>query len=163
MLSVRSATVDDSPLIADMIRELAAYERQQDEVTARADNLARDGFGPHPFFECVIAEWDGSPAGFAFYYFIYSTWKGAPGLHLEDLFVRAPFRGKGIGKAFLAHLARVAVARNCYGIRWHVLAWNQDAINFYRALGATVLEDWRAVRLDGDALENLAREDGQRE
>jgi GNAT superfamily N-acetyltransferase len=160
MLSIRAATVDDAPLIRQMICELAEYEHESNEVTASAASLARDGFDRQAKFHCVLAEWGREPAGFAFYYFIYSTWKGAPGLHLEDLFVRERFRGKGIGKAFLQHLARVAVQENCFAIRWHVLAWNKGAIDFYRGLGATVLEDWRAVKLSGAALHNLAQQDG---
>ena len=104
MLNIRSTTRKDVPLILDFIRGLAEYERDPAAAVATEQDLLRDGFGPQPKFGCVIAEWDAAPAGFAFYFFNYSTWQGRPGLFLEDLFVRPEFRGKGIGKALLVHL-----------------------------------------------------------
>ena len=112
MLNIRPATAGDLKLILEFIRELAAYEREPQAVTATEADLARDGFGAEPKFRVVIAEWDGRPAGFALFFYNYSTWLGHPSLHLEDLFVRQEFRGQGIGKSLLAHLARVAIEHN---------------------------------------------------
>jgi GNAT superfamily N-acetyltransferase len=156
MLSIRNATVNDLALILFFIRQLAEYEREPDAVVATEADLLRDGFGPQPKFRCVLAEWDGKPAGFAFFHYNYSTWRGQPGLYLEDLFVLTEMRGKGIGKALLRHLAQVAVEENCYGIRWMVLEWNQPAIQFYDALGAKLLDEWETMLLSGDALKQLA-------
>ena len=161
MLKIRSATPADVPLILQFIRELAEYERAPEEVRATETDLLRDGFGEQPKCRVVIAEWDNEPAGFAFFYNSYSTWRGHPGLHLEDLFVRPAFRGKGIGKALLAHLAEIALRENCYGLRWHVLDWNTPAIDFYKSLGGTFLDDWLIVRFDGEPLQRLAKEAGR--
>jgi GNAT superfamily N-acetyltransferase len=161
MLSLRPATAPDAPLIVDMIHELAEFEREGGMVEATAADLLRDGFGAKPRFFCIIAEWDGEAAGYAFYFFTYSTWAGRPGLFLEDLYVREEFRGKGIGKAVLRHLARLAVQENCYAMSWEVLAWNTSAIEFYRSLDATFLDDWRLVRLMDEALHRLAEEGQQ--
>jgi GNAT superfamily N-acetyltransferase len=158
MLKIRPAIPADVPLILQFIRELAEYERAPEEVQATEAGLLRDGFGAQPKYRVVIAEWDGKPAGFAFFYNNYSTWRGHPGLHLEDLFVRPEFRGKGIGKALLAHLAAIAVRENCYGMRWNVLDWNTPAIDFYESLGGTFLDDWLIVRFDGEPLRRLAEE-----
>ena len=156
MLSIRNATVNDLALILFFIRQLAEYEREPDAVVATEADLLRDGFGPQPKFRCVLAEWEGKPAGFAFFHYNYSTWRGQPGLYLEDLFVLTEMRGKGIGKALLRHLAQVAVEENCYGIRWMVLEWNQPAAQFYDALGAKLLGEWETMLLSGDALKQLA-------
>lgn len=138
-----------------MIRELAAFERQLESVFITEEMLARDGFGDNPQFRVLIAEWDGQPAAFALFFGRYSTWAG-PALHLEDLFVRDAFRGKGIGTALLAELARIAVADCCYGMHWEVLDWNTKAIDLYKALGAEFREGWLPVRLTDDALQKLA-------
>jgi len=156
MLTIRSATVNDIPVILDFIRRLAEYERAPDAVVATEEDLKRDGFGPEPKYRCVLAEWNNTPSGFAFYFYIYSTWIGRPGLYLEDLFVLPEMRGKGIGKALLRHLARIAVRENCYGMRWQVLDWNEPSIRFYESLGATMLKDWETMRLMGPALARLA-------
>ena len=156
MLRIRNATVNDLALILFFIRQLAEYEREPDAVIATEADLLRDGFGPQPKFRCALAEWEGKPAGFAFFHYNYSTWRGQPGLYLEDLFVLTEMRGKGIGKALLQHLAQVAVEENCYGIRWMVLEWNQPAIQFYDALGAKLLDEWETMLLSGDALKQLA-------
>ena len=158
MLTIRPAARADVPLILQFIRELAEYERAPGEVRATEADLLRDGFGPTPKYRAVIAEWSGEPAGYAFFFNNYSTWRGHPGLYLEDLFVRPQFRGKGIGKALLAHLAAIAQRENCYGMRWDVLDWNQPAIDFYKSLGGTFLKEWMMVRLDGEPLRRLARE-----
>ena len=138
-----------------MIRELAEFEGWLDYVTIRAEDLARDGFGEHRRFRALIAEWDGQPAGYALFFAYYSTWTG-PGLFLEDLFVREPFRRRGIGKVLLAAVARIAVDEHCYGIHWEVLGWNEKAIALYQELGATFRDQWRAVLLTDEPLRRLA-------
>src|SRR5208337_3999776 len=154
--TIRTATPEDIPQILAFIRALAAYEREPDAVTATEADLMRDGFGPNPFYFCLIAEIDGQPAGFAFYFFNYSTWMGRPGLYLEDLFVHPEFRGRGIGKALLQKVAAIAVEKNCPRLQWEVLDWNTPAIEFYRAMGAEFMDEWRNVRIAGEALANLA-------
>ena len=162
MLQIRPATRADVPLILDFIRLLAEYEREPQAAVATADDLLRDGFDtPQPKFRVVIAEWDGTPAGFGFFFFNYSTWLGKPGLYLEDLFVKPEFRGKGIGKALMQHLAQVALAENCYGMRWQVLDWNQPAIDFYESFGGKLLKEWITVRVMGDDLKALAADCSQ--
>jgi len=131
MLNIRPALAADIPLIQQFIRDLAEYEREPEAAVATQEDLLRDGFGPEPKYRCVIAEWSGEPAGFAFFFYNYSTWQGKPGLYLEDLFVKPTFRGKGIGKSLLLHLAKVAVAENCGRFQWQVLDWNTPAIDFY--------------------------------
>src|SRR5207244_9221267 len=118
----------------------------------------RDGFGPSPRYFSLVAEWDGAPAGFAFYFHTYSTWLGRWGLYLEDLFVRPAFRGRGIGKALLVELARIGVAEKIGRVNWQVLDWNTPAIEFYERLGARRLVEWESFRLAGEALERLARD-----
>ena len=158
MHSIRPATPADIPLILDLIRALATYEREPDAVKTTEADLLRDGFGPEPKFRVDIAEWSGEPAGFALYFWNYSTWQGKPGLYLEDLFVRPRFRGKGIGKALLVHLARVAVKNNCGRLVWQVLDWNTPAIEFYESLGAQTMKEWLTMRVTGEALVRLATE-----
>ena len=157
MLTIRAATAADVSLILAFIRELAEYEREPNAVMATEADLLRDGFGPRPEFRVVIAEWEGRPAGFALFFHVYSTWQGRPGIYLEDLFVRPEFRGKGIGKALLVHLAQVALQENCGRLAWEVLDWNTPAIEFYKSLGAETLDQWRIMRVTGEALERLAR------
>ena len=159
MLTIRPATPSDVPLILEFIRELAEYERDPQAAVATKADLLRDGFGPEPKFRVDIAEWSGEPAGFAFYFWNYSTWQGRPGLYLEDLFVRPQFRGKGIGKALLVHLARVAVKNNCGRLVWQVLDWNTPAIEFYESLGAKTMKEWLTMRVTGEALVRLATEE----
>ena len=153
---IRPAVRADVPQILAFIRALAAYEREPDAVTATEDDLVRDGFGPNPFYFCLIAECDGIPAGFAFYFFNYSTWLGRPGLYLEDLFVLPEFRGRGVGKALLQRVAQVAVENHCPRLQWEVLDWNTPAVDFYKAMGADFLDEWRNVRITGEALRKLA-------
>ena len=155
-ITIRTATPADVPQILSFIRALAAYEREPDAVTATEADLMRDGFGLNPFYSCLIAEHDGQPAGFAFYFFNYSTWMGRPGLYLEDIYVQPEFRGLGIGKALLQQVAAIAVEKNCPRLQWEVLDWNTPAIEFYRAMGAEFLDEWRNVRLTGEALKRLA-------
>jgi GNAT superfamily N-acetyltransferase len=156
MLRIRPATKDDVTLILGFIRGLAEYERAPEAVVATPELIARYGFGPEAKFRVVIAEWDGQPAGFALFFYNYSTWRGTPGLFLEDLFVKPEFRGKGVGKALLVHLAKIAVDEGCERYVWNVLDWNTPAIEFYESLGAQVLKEWLIMRVDGEALKKLA-------
>ena len=154
--TIRTATEADVPQILAFIRALASYERAPDAVTATEQGLLRDGFGPNPIYFCLIAEHDSRPAGFALYFFNYSTWLGRPGIYLEDLFVEPEFRGLGIGKALLKQVAAIAMEKNCPRLQWEVLDWNTPAIEFYRAMGAEFLDEWRNVRVSGMALVRLA-------
>jgi GNAT superfamily N-acetyltransferase len=155
MLTIRAATLADAALLRRLIWELADFEKEPDEVRTTEADIARDGFGANPQFRALIAEWHGQPAGFALFLGYYSTWHGA-GLYLEDLFVRPDFRGRGIGTALLARVARAAQEGNRVFIRWEVLNWNQPAIEMYKALGAGFLDEWRSVVLTGDGLRKLA-------
>ncbi len=156
MPSIRAATAADIPLILDLIRALAAYEREPDAVKTTEADLLRDGFGPHPRFECLIAEAAGEAAGFALFFYNYSTWRGRAGIHLEDLFVHPRFRGQGIGKALLARVAARAAEQGCVRLQWDVLDWNQTAIDFYQGLGAKFLSEWRIMRVNDEAIHSLA-------
>ena len=161
MLALRPAAAADVPLILELIRELATYERAPELAVATAADLLRDGFETaQPKFRVLIAEWSGKPAGFAFYFLNYSTWLGRPGLYLEDLFVRPGFRKLGIGKALLVELARVAVAEKCGRFQWQVLDWNTPAIAFYESLGARVEREWLTMRVTDEALRKLAASGG---
>jgi GNAT superfamily N-acetyltransferase len=153
---IRPAICGDIPDILAFIRALAAYEREPEAVTATEADLLRDGFGPNPFFSCLIAEHDGLPVGFALYFFSYSTWLGRPGLYLEDIFVEPEMRGLGIGKALLERVAAIALEKRCPRLQWEVLDWNTPAIEFYQAMGAEFLDEWRNVRVTGEALRRLA-------
>ena len=155
---IRSATAADVAQILAFIRALAVYERAPDAVVATEEGLLRDGFGPNPIYFCLIADYDSQPAGFALYFYNYSTWLGQPGIYLEDLFVLPEFRGLGIGKALLKRVAEIAVEKGCQRLQWEVLDWNITAIDFYRAMGAEFLDEWRNVRLNGDAIRRLAGE-----
>jgi GNAT superfamily N-acetyltransferase len=131
-------------------------------VEATEADLLRDGFGANPFYFCLIANSDGAPAGFALYFFNYSTWLGRPGLYLEDLFVLPEFRGLGIGKALLQRVAAIAIEKGCRRLQWEVLDWNTPAIDFYSAMGAEFLDNWRNVRVSGEALNRLAESSGDK-
>lgn len=155
-LAIRAATQADIPLILELIRDLALYEREPDAAKATADDLRRDGFGATPAFHVLIAESDGAPIGFALYFFTYSTWRGRRCLYLEDLFVRPEHRGKGGGIALMAALAREAVKQDCARFIWQVLDWNEPSIGFYERLGARIERQWLHVRLEGEALARLA-------
>src|SRR3954471_16406529 len=147
MLELRPAVAADVPLILAFVRALAAYEREPDAVVATEADLLRDGFGDSPRFRVLLAHWGDEPAGFAFYFFAYSTWRGRPVLHLEDLFVPPSQRKKGIGVALMRRLARIAVDASCARFAWQVLDWNEPAIGFYRSLGAEILPEWQNVRM----------------
>jgi len=155
MLRIRPATIHDTRLLRTMICELAEFEHELDSVTIRVEDLVRDGFGENPCFRAFIAEWDGQPAGYALFFPYFSTWTGR-GLYLEDLFVRELFRGRGIGTALLATVARIAVEEQSQGVHWEVLVWNEKAITMYRAMGAEFPDQWRRVLLRGEALRRLA-------
>ncbi len=154
-LLIREATPADVPEILALIRDLATYEREPHAVVATEADLLRDGFGEKKVFSCLMAEWEGKPAAFALYFPFYSTWRGNAGIHLEDLFVREEFRRKGIAKALFSRLAQVALERGDR-FQWHVLDWNQLAIDFYESMGAHMLNEWRIMRIDGEALKALA-------
>jgi len=156
-LSIASAVEADAGLILSLVRELAAYERLSHAVTATEEHVAASLFGERPEAEVRIARFDGEPAGFALFFMNYSTFLGRRGIYLEDLFVREPHRGRGIGRALLADLARIALERGCGRLEWAVLDWNEPAIGFYKKLGATPMSDWTVFRLEGAALTRLAR------
>jgi GNAT superfamily N-acetyltransferase len=156
-LTIRSATPADIPRILAFIRELALYEREPDAVLATEADLLRDGFGPTPRFRCLIADHDQAPAGFALFFTSYSTWRGHHGIRLEDIYVTPAKRGIGIGKALLRHVAQIAIAEGCPRLEWDVLDWNQPAIDFYHSQGATMLMEWRIMRVADDALLRLSR------
>jgi GNAT superfamily N-acetyltransferase len=156
-IHIAPATPADVPLILAFIRELAEYERLAGEVDATADLLREHLFGACPRAEAVIARAGDQPAGFALFFHNFSTFRGRPGLYLEDLFVRPAYRGRGIGKRLLVHLARLARARGCARFEWAVLDWNQPAIEFYRRLGAVPMNEWTVFRVTDDALDRLAQ------
>jgi len=155
MLIIRAAAVSDAPLLLRFFRELAEYERKPGAVIIREETLIGDGFGSQPKFRSLIAEWDGEAIGYALFFGIYSTLKG-PGIFLEDLYVREAFRGRGIGRALLCQVARIARQEDSYGVCWEVLAWNELAIRFYRSLGGKFFDESKQVLLEADALNRLA-------
>jgi len=155
-VEIRSAVATDLDTIIGFIRALAEYEKLADEVRLDRDMLAAHLFGARPMAEVIIAENDGVPIGFALFFHNFSTFEGRPGIYLEDLFVDPAARGSGAGKALLAELARLALARGCARLEWSVLNWNAPAIRFYKSLGATPMDGWTINRLDGDALARLA-------
>jgi GNAT superfamily N-acetyltransferase len=155
MLLIRPATIGDVSLLKSFSRELAEYEREPTAMVITEEALAKDGFGSHPKFRSLIAEWDGQPVGYALFYDFYSSWRGS-GIFLEDLFVREQFRGHGIGKALLSHVARIAQQEGRYAIRWEVLDWNKSAMEFYKYLGARFVDEWKQVLLEAEALNRLA-------
>jgi GNAT superfamily N-acetyltransferase len=146
------------PVIAELIRGLARFEKLEQEVVMTEELLATGLFGDRPYAEVVLAEDDGRSVGFALFFHNFSTFLGRPGIYLEDLFVIPELRGRGIGRMLLAHLARLAVERGCGRLEWAVLDWNRDAIQFYERLGARPNSDWTVYRLAGEALTGLARQ-----
>ncbi len=155
-LTIRLATAADLPLIAGFIRDLADYEKLSHEVRFDEAKLGENLFGPRPYAEVIIGEIDGSPQGFALFFHNFSTFEGKPGIYLEDLFVRPEARGSGLGKALLAHLAKLCIERDCARLEWSVLDWNEPAIGFYKSLGARMMDEWTVMRVDGDALARFA-------
>jgi len=155
-LVIRAASEADAPLVLRFIKALAEYEKMSDDVIATEADIRAGLFGPSRVAECVIAEWEGAPAGFALFFHNFSTFVGKPGIYLEDLFVLPELRGNGIGKALLAHLAKLARERGCARLEWAVLDWNAPSIAFYQSLGARPMDEWTVYRLTGDALNKLA-------
>ena len=158
MLVVRHAKPKDAARIHELIVALAVYEREPDAVVATVDDLRQQLAADSPPFECLIAEQNGVPCGFALFFYNYSTWRGRPGVYLEDLFVRPEHRSQGIGKRLLSALAHIAKSRDCARMEWAVLDWNKDAIAFYESIGAVPQSAWTTYRLTGEALERLAAE-----
>ena len=156
-ITLRLATEQDVPTILAFINGLAEYEKLADQVVATEQQLRTTLFGDKPYAEVVLAEYGQHAAGFALFFHNYSTFLAKPGIYLEDLFVLPEYRGKGIGKVLLSYLAKLAVQRDCGRLEWSVLDWNQPAIDFYQAQGATMLHDWRINRVTGDALKALAK------
>jgi len=153
------AAEKDAPLVLRLIRELAEYERLSHEVAATEEGIREALFGPRPAAEAVIAYAGEEAAGFALFFHHFSTFTGRPGLYLEDVYVRPEWRGRGLGRRLLAHVARVARDRGCPRLEWAVLDWNRSAIAFYDGLGAKPMSDWIVYRLAGEALERLASEE----
>src|SRR5215831_18072114 len=153
---IRRAHVDDVPIILELIRDLATYERAPDEVVATGEQLVDVLFGEQPVAEVLLAFEEQSAIGFAVYFYNFSTWLGRPGLYLEDLFVKPEKRGKGYGRALLVELAKIARDRGCGRMEWAVLDWNEPAIKFYRALGATPMHEWTVFRLTRQEIAKLA-------
>jgi GNAT superfamily N-acetyltransferase len=155
-ITIRPATVQDTAVILGFIRALAQYERLEHELVATEESLRQTLFGAHPYAEVVLACEGDKPLGFALFFHNYSTFKGTPGIYLEDLFVLPEARGRGIGKHLLTWLARTAVQRGCARLEWAVLDWNEPAIGFYKRLGAIPMDEWTVFRVTGDALTALA-------
>jgi GNAT superfamily N-acetyltransferase len=153
---IREAEVEDVPIILELIRDLATYERAPDEVCATEEQLVDVLFGERPAAEVLLAFEAESPVGFAVYFYNFSTWLGRAGLYLEDLFVKPEKRGKGYGRALLVELAKIARDRGCGRMEWVVLNWNEPAIKFYRALGAKPMDEWTVFRLTRDGIASLA-------
>jgi GNAT superfamily N-acetyltransferase len=160
LITIQRASESDVPLILGFIRKLAEYEKLSHLVVATEADIQRHVFGVNAVAEVLLASWNDEPVGFALYFRNFSTFLGQPGIYLEDLFVEPEHRGKGLGKALLARLAGIAVERGYGRLEWAVLDWNEPSIEFYRSLGALPLEEWRAYRLEGEALSRLALRDG---
>jgi GNAT superfamily N-acetyltransferase len=156
-LIIRRARADEAGLVHAFVRELADYEKLSHEVEATEADIAEALFGENPRLYCDIAEWDGEPAGFAVWFVNFSTFSGKPGIYLEDLFVRPALRGKGIGKALLVHLAKQCVTNGWSRLQWAVLDWNTPSIEFYKSLGAELMDEWTICRVNGEALTRLAQ------
>jgi len=156
-IDIRAARAGDEALVLSFVRELAEYERLAHEVVATEEAVSTALFGPNPRVFCDLAHSRGEPAGFALWIYNFSTFLAKPGIYLEDLFVRPQFRGRGIGKALLANLARRAIAEDCGRLEWWVLDWNTPSIEFYKSLGATPMDEWTVFRVTGDALTKLAK------
>lgn len=159
-MTIRRARADEAGLVHALIRELAEYEKLLHEMKATEADIAEALFGDNPRLSCDIAEWNGEPAGFALWFVNFSSFAGKHGIYLEDLFVRPALRGKGIGKALLVHLANECIANGWERLQWAVLDWNTPSIEFYKSLGAGMMDDWTLCRVSGPALQALA--DGER-
>jgi GNAT superfamily N-acetyltransferase len=159
-VTIRPALEQETPLILQFVRELAQYERLEEQMVAGEAQMRAALFGPRPYAEVVFVCWEGEPVGFALFFHSFSTFLARPGIFLEDLFVRPAFRGQGLGGRLLRWLAKLAVERGCGRLEWAVLDWNAPAIGFYRSLGAVPMDEWTAFRLTGPALEALAGRTG---
>jgi GNAT superfamily N-acetyltransferase len=157
-LVIRPGVRADVPVIAELIRALARFEKLEHEITMTEERLAANLFGPHRYAETLIAEEDDEPVGFALFFHNFSTFLAKPGIYLEDLFVIPERRGSGVGRRLLNELARLAVERDCGRLEWSVLDWNREAIAFYERLGAKPNSEWTIYRLTGEALSALGRE-----
>ena len=157
IVTIDPATPEDVPVVLDLIRGLAEYEREPEAAQATPAQIHTALFGERPCAEAVIARLDGQPAGFALWFQTFSTWTGKPGLWLEDLFVLPELRRRGVGRALLSYLARLCIARDYGRFEWSVLDWNEPSIAFYRALGAVAMDDWTTQRLSGEALLRLSK------
>lgn len=157
---IKPASIEDIPLILSLIKELAEYEKLSHEVVATEDLLKESLFGDNAFAKVIIGYLNSKPVSFALYFYNFSTFLGRPGIYLEDLFVKKEVRGKGIGKKMLFHIARIAKEQNCGRLEWSVLDWNEDAIQFYKSIGAKPMEAWTTYRLTGKDLENLVKKMG---
>ncbi len=156
-MKIRNADPGDIQVILDLIRDLAIYEKEEDQAEATAAQLEAALFSSHPTAHCELVEGDdGAIAGFALWFKNYSTWTGTPGIYLEDLFVRPEFRGLGYGKALLVHLAKKCVENGWHRFQWWVLDWNEPSIEFYKSLGAVPMDEWTVFRVSGEALHRLA-------
>ena len=159
-LVIRPVTPEDMEVLANLVRELAVYEKMEQHARGTPDDFRRNLFGPRPSAEAVLVELSGEPVGFALWFTTFSTFRGQPSLYLEDVFVRPAYRGRGIGKALLAMLARLVTERGCGKLEWSVLNWNEPALGFYRSLGARPMDEWTVYRLDGEPLHRLAADAG---
>lgn len=157
-LVLRRADSTDAELIVEFIKALALYEKEPESAIVTESDIIRDGFSENPKFHAIIAEWDGKPSGFMFYFYNYSTWEGRPGIYLEDLFVYPDFRGKGIGKALLLKLAEIAKKEMCTRLVWQVLDWNTPSLDFYDAMGAKQMKEWITCRVEKQRIETLAND-----
>jgi len=156
-LVIRKGTIDDVETIYDFIYQLAEYEKLTDDVTTTHEELAKTLFADDTHTHTIIGYYDNKPVGIALYFFNYSTFKGKPGLYLEDLFVIPEMRGKGFGKTFLIELAKIAKDNNCARFEWSVLDWNKQAIDFYKSLGAKPMDEWTVFRLTENGIDNLIK------
>ncbi|SFI63032.1 N-acetylglutamate synthase, GNAT family [Kaistella treverensis] len=156
MLNIRKATPDDTPVIFDLIKKLAVYEKMENEVITSVEELRENIFTKN-FSKVLLAEEEGKPVGFALYFFNFSTFVGKPGMYLEDLFIEPEFRGKGYGKKLLIELAKIAREENCGRMEWSVLNWNTPAIDFYESLQAKPMDEWTVYRLDQKGIADLAQ------
>jgi GNAT superfamily N-acetyltransferase len=156
-LSIRRARPEDAALIFSLLCELAEYEKLTHEVEATEGGIAAALFSDQPRITCEIAEWNGEGVGFAVWFFNFSTFSGRAGIFLEDLFVRPAFRGKGIGKGLLAHLAKLCVENGWSRMQWTVLDWNTPSIDFYKSLGGEMMDEWKLCKVTGAALSQLAK------
>ncbi len=155
-LEIKPATVNDVPFILGLIKELAEFEKLRHEVVATEAQLKKTLFGPKAYAEVVIGYWNGKPVSFALFFHNFSTFLGKPGIYLEDLYVKPEARGQGIGEQLLRYLAKLAKERDCGRLEWWVLDWNENAIKFYKKLGAKPMDEWTVFRVTGDALDDLA-------